>query len=42
MDPENAVGSPDNICRGGHRVLLNSKHRIDRRGEEANMIKFTV
>ena len=26
----------------GHRVLLNNKRHIDRRGVEVNMIKFTV
>ena len=30
------------LCSGGHRVLLNSKRHIDRRGAEVNMIKFTV
>ena len=30
------------LCWGGHWVLLNSKRHIDRRGAEANMIKFTV
>ena len=29
-------------CWGRHGVLLNSKHHIDRRGAEVNMIKFTV
>ena len=27
---------------GGHRVLVNIKRHIDRRGSEVNMIKFTV
>ena len=30
------------LCWGRHGVLLNSKHYIDRRGAEVNMIKFTV
>ena len=30
------------LCWGGHGVLLNSKPHIDWRGEEVNVIKFTV